>query len=132
MTKAKALFIDDDETILKMFRLALGRADFEVCTASDGEAGVTLFKNEKPDIVVVDIAMPGIDGYEVIEKIRAVSPDEKRIPIIILTAHEQNVMRDYAEELGASMYMTKPIAPSKLIDNMRSLLEADSKPSESV
>lgn len=118
----KALFIDDDETILKMFELALSKADFDVITASDGLIGFEAYLGEKPDIVIVDIAMPGMDGYQVVEKIRASSRDARTLPIIILTAHEQNVMRDYADELGANVYLTKPVAPSKLLDTMRSLL----------
>ncbi len=120
---AKALFIDDDETILKMFELALSRADFEVITASDGVLGFETYLNEQPDIIVVDIAMPGMDGYQVVEKIRASSRQARTLPIIILTAHEQNVMRDYADELGANVYLTKPVAPSKLVQAMNSLLE---------
>lgn len=122
----KALFIDDDETILKMFELALSKADFDVITASDGVQGFDVYLTERPDIVIVDIAMPGMDGYQVVEKIRASSKQARSLPIIILTAHEQNVMRDYADELGANIYLTKPVAPSKLVETMRSLLAGTS------
>jgi len=117
----RILVIDDDRTILEMMEIALGRNNFSVLSAADGDQGLVLFKEQKPDLVIIDIAMPGIDGYEVTERIRR-TDGERVTPIIILTAHDQPVMRTYAEELGADLYLTKPISPSKLVEHINSLL----------
>src|SRR5687767_9992691 len=110
MAHARILVIDDDRIILEMLNLALGKADYDVIPASDGEEGLKLFREQKPDLVIADIAMPGIDGYQVVTQIREIER-ERHTPVIILTAHEQSVMRAYAEELGADMYLTKPVTP---------------------
>jgi DNA-binding response OmpR family regulator len=127
MTQAKILVIDDDRVILEMLNLALSKADYLVVSANDGEEGLRLFREEKPDIVIADIAMPGIDGYQVITQIREA---DKNTPVIILTAHEQSVMRAYAVELGADMYLTKPVTPRVLVEKIQELTAAKpSKPS---
>jgi DNA-binding response OmpR family regulator len=122
MSKPRILIIDDDHTILEMLRIALNRADFEALPATDGDIGLRLFRDEQPDLVIVDVAMPGMDGYDVVERIRAGEPPEQPTPIIMLTAHNQPVMRDYASELGADLYLAKPIAPKELVDHIRKLL----------
>jgi DNA-binding response OmpR family regulator len=122
MSKARVLVIDDDQTILKMLELALGKANFEVLPAPDGDVGLRLFREQKPDLAIIDIAMPGIDGYQVVEQIRTAEDEANRTPLIILTAHEQAVMREYAEELGADLYLTKPVVPSVLVEHIRRLI----------
>jgi DNA-binding response OmpR family regulator len=123
MAQAKILIIDDDHTIREMFKLALTRADFEVVTAPDGQVGLEHFRDDKPDLVVIDIAMPGIDGYQVVEEIRKIEAGERKTPLMILTAHETDVMRNYATELGADAYVTKPITPTILIETILSLIK---------
>jgi DNA-binding response OmpR family regulator len=123
MAKARILVIDDDPIIVDMLQLALEKAGYEVLSAIDGDLGLDLFRREKPDLVVVDIAMPGIDGYQVIEQIRGAGDRPTPTPIIILTAHQQSVMRAYAEELGVDLYLTKPVAPQKLIGHIAELVE---------
>jgi DNA-binding response OmpR family regulator len=119
MTQAKILVIDDDRIILEMLNLALSKADYLVVSANDGEEGLRLFREQKPDLVIADIAMPGIDGYQVITQIREADKDT---PVIILTAHEQSVMRAYAEELGANKYLTKPVTPRVLVEHIKQLI----------
>jgi DNA-binding response OmpR family regulator len=122
MAHARILVIDDDRIILEMLNLALGKADYEVIPASDGEEGLRQFREQKPDLVIADIAMPGIDGYQVVSQIREIERGETRTPVIILTAHEQSVMRAYAEELGADMYLTKPVTPRQLVEHIKKLI----------
>jgi DNA-binding response OmpR family regulator len=122
MAKARVLVIDDDQTILRMLELALGKANFDVLPAPDGDVGLRLFREQQPDLAIIDIAMPGIDGYQVVEQIRSAEADATHMPLIILTAHEQAVMREYAEELGADLYLTKPVVPSVLVDHIRRLV----------
>ncbi len=121
MSQARILLIDDDRIILEMLNLALSKADYEVVSAGDGEIGLRLFRERQPDLIILDIAMPGIDGYQVIEQIRDAEQEGRRTPIIILTAHEQSVMRAYAEELGADLYLTKPVTPRQLVEHIRKL-----------
>lgn len=123
MAQARILVIDDDRIILEMLNLALGKADYQVIPAPDGEEGLRLFREEKPDLVIADIAMPGIDGYQVVSQIREIERGERRTPVIILTAHEQSVMRAYAEELGADLYLTKPVTPRQLVEHIKKLVE---------
>lgn len=122
MAHARILVIDDDRIILEMLNLALGKADYEVIPASDGEEGLRQFRDQKPDLVIADIAMPGIDGYQVVSQIREIERGGTRTPVIILTAHEQSVMRAYAEELGADLYLTKPVTPRQLVEHIKKLI----------
>lgn len=122
MAKTRILLIDDDRIILDMLKLGLNKPDFEVLAATDGDMGLRLFREEHPDIVVVDLAMPGMDGYDVIARMRAHEGEGTRTPIIILTAHGQNVMRTYAAELGADLYLVKPVPTSRLIEHIRELV----------
>jgi DNA-binding response OmpR family regulator len=123
MAQARILLIDDDRIILEMLNLALSKADFDVVSAVDGELGLQMFREHLPSLVIVDIAMPGIDGYQVIEQIReADRQKERKTPVIVLTAHEQSVMRAYADELGADLYLTKPVTPRQLVDHIHALL----------
>ncbi|MGF1503833.1 MAG: response regulator transcription factor [Anaerolineae bacterium] len=118
---AKLLLIDDDPTILEMFKLALSKAGFEVITAKDGDEGLAAFAEQKPDVCVVDIAMPGIDGYEVAERIR--DSDRSNIPVIFLPAHDQSVMRAHADEVGVDLYLKKPIRPADLVTHIKKLVK---------
>lgn len=122
MAKTQILVIDDDRTILEMLKITLVNAGFEPLTALDGDVGLSVFREKKPSLVIVDIAMPGIDGYQVIEGIREADSKGEHVPIVILTAHEQNVMRDYAKELGTDLYLTKPILPQQLVEHIKRLL----------
>ena len=124
MATARILVIDDDQHILEMLRLALSRSGFEVIQAIDGDIGLRRFQEDKPDLAIIDIAMPGIDGYQVIERIRdSETGNKEKMPIIVLTAHDQGVMKTYAEELGVELYLTKPIAPKVLADHISKLLD---------
>ncbi len=122
MAKTRVLIIDDDRIILDMLGTTLRRAGYDPLFAEDGDDGLGKFEAEKPDLVLIDIAMPGIDGYEVVERIRKMEGDTRKTPLVILTAHDQTVMRTYADELGADLYLTKPIKPKDLIQKLETLL----------
>lgn len=122
MTRRRVLVIDDDRNILEIMQAALERAGLEVLPAADGDIGVRLFREEQPDIAVVDIAMPGMDGYTVIERIRAVEGEtDNPMPVIILSAYSQSAMRKYASKLGVNLYLTKPVSPKLLVEHIREL-----------
>jgi two-component system alkaline phosphatase synthesis response regulator PhoP len=116
---AKILVVDDDQTVLTLIKSALQRSGYESLLAIDGHLGLKFFEEEKVDLAIIDIAMPGMDGYEVIEAIRKEKPD---FPIIILTAHNLDVMVNYADELGVDVYVTKPFRVETLIGHVRTLL----------
>jgi DNA-binding response OmpR family regulator len=115
----KILVVDDDQTILTLIKSALQRVGYESLLAIDGHLGLKFFEEEKPDLAIIDIAMPGMDGYEVIEAIRQGRPD---FPVIVLTAHNLDVMVNYADELGVNVYVTKPFRVDTLIGHVRTLL----------
>jgi two-component system OmpR family response regulator len=127
MAPKRILVVDDDPNILQLMEIMLTRADFQVVRALGGDLGLRRFQDDSPDLAIIDIAMPGIDGYELIERIRKAENDTaeseaKRLPIIILSAHEQNVMRDYADELGVDLYLIKPVKPADLLEHIETLL----------
>ena len=123
MSTPRILVIDDDDAVLGLLEFSLKRAGYEVFSAMDGSLGIQTFQKQNPDLVIVDLAMPGMDGYQVIEELRKLAGSSKRLPIIILTAHDQDVMRDYGTELGADLYLTKPIAPKQLVEHVSHLLK---------
>lgn len=107
----RALVIDDDEAALSLMRRRLGRLGYVVLSASEGEAGLAIARSEKPDLIVLDIFMPGMNGYEVLEDIRA---DEAigLTPVIIVTVDDDRLR---ALKLGATEYLTKPVPQEQLV-----------------
>lgn len=123
---SKKILIVDDEVHIKMLleqTLEELEDDFEVelFTASDGEEGLEFIRNEKPDLVFLDIMMPKMNGYEVC---RTVMEDDelKQTKIILLTAKGQEVDRKQGLELGAKMYMTKPFDPDEILKVSKEML----------
>jgi len=124
---AKKILIVDDEVHIKMLlEQTLEELeddyDVELFTASDGEEGLEFIRNEKPDLVFLDIMMPKMNGYEVC---RIVMGDDELndIKIILLTAKGQEVDRKQGLDLGAKMYMTKPFDPDEILKVSKELLE---------
>ena len=120
----RVLIIDDDLTILRLLEMSLTSAGMEVYTAFMGSTGIALWREHKPDVAIVDIAMPDMDGYAVVETIRS---DEEgsssRIPVIFLTAHTQLALRDYADRAGVDLFLTKPIDGKVLASHILDLLK---------
>ncbi|MDT8379158.1 MAG: response regulator [Desulfotignum sp.] len=110
-TQEKVLVIDDEKTTLKMFRLILDVYGFEILTAESGEKGLEIFDLEKPEIVLTDIKMPGMDGIEVLKEIK------RRIPsteVIVITGHGDMDLAIQALNLDAADFINKPIKREKL------------------
>nr|MBN1229185.1 response regulator [Anaerolineae bacterium] len=120
----RVLIIDDDLTILKLLEMSLTAAGMEVMIASMGSTGIAICRENQPDIAVIDIAMPDLDGYAVVDAIRA---DEerasRRMPVIFLTAHTQLALRDYAERAGVDLFLTKPVDGKALAAHIHDLLK---------
>jgi DNA-binding response OmpR family regulator len=122
MPEKRILIVDDEPDLLETIQVTLETAGYECLVAYDGFRGLDRARNEKPDLIVVDVMLPGLNGYKIC---RLLKFDEqyKRIPIIMLTAEAQEKDRLIAEETGADYYMTKPFAPDKLIAKVAELLE---------
>lgn len=123
--KPRILIVDDEQDLLTILKIGFEAAGFEVLTASDGEQGLTLARKHIPDLVVLDLMLPRMDGYKVC---RALKFDEryKRIPIFILSARSGDTDRRLALELGADEFHTKPYETQALIARVRARLDARS------
>jgi len=107
----KILVIDDDEAIRKVLTVTLQDAGYEVLTAADGESGLKIFAEERPDIILCDLRMPGMDGISVLKKIKAADPDKE---VIVITAHADMDLAIEALQLKASDFITKPVSTAAL------------------
>ncbi|HSV85578.1 MAG TPA: response regulator [Levilinea sp.] len=117
----RILIVDDDVETLRLVGLMLQRQGYQVLTASNGSQAITLSNAEQPDLIVLDIMMPDIDGYAVTGEIRS-NPKTSHIPILMFTAKSQVEDKVVGYETGADDYLTKPIHPMELVAHVRSLL----------
>lgn len=115
---ARILIIEDDEAILKFLRRGLAYEGYQVDTAADGQTGLSLARDNPPDLVVLDLMLPGIDGLEVCRRLRAGWP----VPIMILTAKDSVNDRVLGLDMGADDYMVKPFNLDELLARLRALL----------
>ncbi len=113
------LVIDDDPNMLKLVEITLEREGYDVILAIDGGVGINLLKETKPDLVLLDIMMSGIDGYEVLERIRR----ESNVPVIMMTAVRDVDSAVKSLGLGADDYVRKPFNPKELIARVRTKLK---------
>ena len=127
---AKILLIEDNEMNRDMLSRRLIRRGYEVAVAVDGAQGVAMARSEKPDLVLMDLSLPGIDGWEATRRIKA-GADTKHLPVIGLTAHAMAGDREKALEAGCDDYDTKPIELERLIGKIESLLSNGAKSSRS-
>jgi DNA-binding response OmpR family regulator len=122
----KILIVDDEIHIRMLLEQTLEDLEEEhgvtILTAANGQQGLTLIKQEKPDIVFLDIMMPKLNGYEVCRKIKEMPELSHRLSIVLLTAKGQEIDRKQGLELGAKLYMTKPFDPDEVLETARSLL----------
>jgi len=118
MPAATVLIVDDERNVSQLARLYLKADGFHVETASSGEEALERIRTSRPDLVVLDLMMPGMDGWEVCRRVRA----EADLPIIILTARADDVDKIVGLELGADDYMTKPFNPRELVARAKAVL----------
>ena len=117
--KAKVLVVEDEASIRKFIAINLHRNDFEVLEAEDGETALRMAKNYLPDVVVLDVMLPSMDGFEVCMQIRGMMP---QVVIIMLTARGEDMDKIMGLELGADDYMVKPFNPLELVARIRANL----------
>src|SRR4030065_59454 len=114
----KILLVDDEPEILEICRDYLKASGYDVVTAKDGAQGLATFPREKPDLLVLDLMLPEMDGLDVCRAIRR----ESNVPIIMLTARVEETDKLIGLELGADDYMTKPFSPRELVARVRTVL----------
>ncbi len=115
---ATILVIEDEPKIVKLARDYLEKSGYHVLTANDGSVGLMMARQEQPDLVVLDLNLPGLDGLDVCRELRRKSD----VPIIMLTARIEETDRLIGLELGADDYITKPFSPRELVARVRALL----------
>ena len=121
MAKGKILVVDDEIYIVHILDFSLGMEGYEVLTALDGEQALEKARAEKPDLIVLDIMMPKLDGYETCKRLKA-DDATKAIPVILLSAKGRNVDQKVGFEVGADDYITKPFSPRKLVERINAIL----------
>jgi len=114
----RILTIDDSKTMRDMLMLTLAEAGFDVLQAVDGQDGLDVLVKERVDIVITDINMPRMDGYEVIRQLRR-KPEHKSTPILVLTTESETEKKNLAREAGATGWLVKPFDPDRLIATVR-------------
>lgn len=124
MPGEKILVVDDEPNIIELARLYLENEGFEVISAADGQAALAKIEAERPGLVVLDLMLPELNGWEVCKRVRAKSD----LPIIMLTARDDDVDKIVGLELGADDYMTKPFNPRELVARVKAVLRRGAKP----
>jgi len=118
MNKQKVLVLDDEENVCELVSLYFSKAGYEVLCARDGPEGIEKARLERPDIILLDLMLPGIDGLDVCKELRKTS----NVPIIMLTARVDEVDRVLGLEIGADDYVTKPFSPRELLARVKAVL----------
>ncbi|MGN0456056.1 MAG: response regulator [Acutalibacteraceae bacterium] len=126
MSTGKIMIVDDDLNICELLRLYIEKEGFSVVTVNDGEAAVKSFEKEKPDLILLDIMLPKLDGWQVCREIRKTS----QCPIIMLTAKGEVFDKVLGLELGADDYMVKPFEAKEVIARIRAVLRRTGKTEE--
>jgi len=117
----KILIMEDEPDALMMLSMALKSAGYVVFGAPDGEEGLKIFREEKPDMVILDVVMPRMDGWEVLQRIKA-GLKSKRVPVIMLTGKSEDEDKVKGYDYGADFYVTKPYNIQKLLPIIRDFI----------
>lgn len=116
--RRKVLIVDDDVDLQRALSVRLKASGFDLVVARDGLQAVTMARREKPDAILVDLGLPGGDGFSVIERIQQMEP-LRMIPIVVLSARDPAAFEKRARELGAVAYLQKPAVPAELVQTLR-------------
>lgn len=115
------LVVEDEPTLVETLEYNLSRQDYEVLTAMDGQSAIEIAREERPDLIVLDLMLPGLDGVEVCRILR----QEMSVPILMLTARDEEVDKVVGLEVGADDYMTKPFSMRELMARIKALLRRE-------
>jgi len=127
MSKDTVLVVDDERNIVDLARLYLEQEGFQVETAGDGAKALAMIERQMPALIVLDLMLPGVDGWEVCRRVRATSD----VPILMLTARDDDIDKIVGLELGADDYMTKPFNPRELVARVKAILRRSTRPASS-
>jgi two-component system alkaline phosphatase synthesis response regulator PhoP len=117
----RILAVDDEPHILKLVSFSLSQHGYEVIQATDGMAAIEVAENEQPDLILMDVMMPILDGYAACERIKA-NPRTAHIPVVMLSAKSQAAEQKAGLERGALCYITKPFTPRELVQTVGELV----------
>lgn len=121
----KILLVDDEPEIITLMKRRLTKAGYNVLTANNGTEGLELAKKERPDIVILDVMMPGLSGYEIC-RILKMDPEYQSLKIILLTGRDQLVDKETSEQIKADAYVNKPFDPNIIFEKIKKLLNKKS------
>lgn len=116
------LVVDDEPNIVQLVSMYLARENYQVLSAGDGQEALDVIRNQKPDLVVLDVMLPLVDGLDVCRRLRG---EGNNVPIIMVTARDDDIDKILGLELGADDYLTKPFNPRELIARVRAVLRRD-------
>ena len=121
MVRKRILLVDDSETSLMMARMILSKANYDILVAKDGQQGVETAAREKPDLVLLDVVMPRMNGFEACAALKA-QPETQGIPVIMVTTRGEGESVESGFSAGAADYVTKPVNGLELLTKVRSAL----------
>ena len=119
----KILAVDDEKHILRLVQINLEKAGYEVVTGSNGREAVEKVRSEKPELVVMDVMMPEMDGFEALKQLKS-DPETADIPVIMLTAKAQDADVFHGWQSGADLYLTKPFNPMELLTFVKRIFDS--------
>jgi two-component system phosphate regulon response regulator PhoB len=120
----RVLVVDDEPDVLLLCRLNLQQRGHELLEASNGQRALELARDRRPDVIVLDLMLPGMTGYEVLESLRS-EDGTSDIPVVVLTAKSLEADRERSHGLGADAFLTKPFLPNDLCDMVESLADRE-------
>mgnify|MGYP001042952422 CR=1 FL=1 len=119
MENLKVLIVDDEPNIVQLVKLYLERDNFQTDSLGDGSIALESIRSQQPDLVVLDVMLPGLDGFEICRRLRS---EGNQVPIIMVTARDEDIDKILGLELGADDYLTKPFNPRELVARVRAVL----------
>lgn len=123
MAKKKILAVDDEKHIVRLIQVNLERAGYEVSTAYDGLEALRAIEENRPDLIVLDVMMPQLDGFETLKRLKA-NPNTAEIPVIMLTAKSQDADVFRGWQSGVDCYLTKPFNPMELLAFVKRIFDS--------
>lgn len=124
MKKNRIMIVEDEESLLKLESILLSARGYKVTGVMDGRTALEEINTEKPDLVLLDIMLPSLDGFEVCRRIKE-NPETSAIPVVMLTARKNSQDHAHGLEAGADAYITKPFKSAQVIDTIESLLNKE-------
>ncbi len=121
MSMGRILVADDEPQMRKLIEMSLRRAGLEMIAAVDGEEAVSKAVQEQPDAIILDVTMPGMDGFDALKELKS-KEDTAAIPVIVLTSKGRAIARQEAESLGAAAFLNKPFSPRILAEEIARLI----------